>query len=99
TSFRLDSPAGPATVRLRLAGQFNVANALGALAAADALGIDLATSVAGLASLAGGPGRLAGGALGQPFPVLVDYAHTPDSLDNVLRAARAVSEKRVIVVF
>jgi UDP-N-acetylmuramoyl-L-alanyl-D-glutamate--2,6-diaminopimelate ligase len=99
TSFRLDSPAGPATVRLRLAGQFNVANALGALAAADALGIDLATSVAGLAGLAGVPGRFERVDLGQPFTVLVDYAHTPDSLDNVLRAARAVSEKRVIVVF
>jgi UDP-N-acetylmuramoyl-L-alanyl-D-glutamate--2,6-diaminopimelate ligase len=99
TSFRLDSPAGPAAVRLRLAGQFNVANALGALAAADALGIDLATAVAGLAELAGVPGRFERVDLGQPFTVLVDYAHTPDSLDNVLRAARAVSEKRVIVVF
>jgi len=99
TSFRLDSPAGAAAVRLRLAGQFNVANALGALAAADAIGIDLGTAVAGLETLAGVPGRFERIDLGQPFTVLVDYAHTPDSLDNVLRAARAVSEKRVIVVF
>src|SRR5215218_2188058 len=99
TSFRLRSPAGERPVRLRLAGQFNVANALGALAAADALGIDLDTAVAGLESLAGVPGRFERVDAGQPFTVLVDYAHTPDSLDNLLRAARAVTGGRVIVVF
>jgi UDP-N-acetylmuramoyl-L-alanyl-D-glutamate--2,6-diaminopimelate ligase len=99
TSFRLSSPAGSRLVRLRLAGQFNVANALGALAAADALGIDLATAVAGLEALAGVPGRFERVDAGQPFTVLVDYAHTPDSLDNLLRAARAVTGGRVIVVF
>jgi UDP-N-acetylmuramoyl-L-alanyl-D-glutamate--2,6-diaminopimelate ligase len=99
TSFRLRSPAGSRPVRLRLAGQFNVANALGALAAADALGIDLDTAVAGLESLAGVPGRFERVDAGQPFTVLVDYAHTPDSLDNLLRAARAVTAGRVLVVF
>ncbi|HEV2825754.1 MAG TPA: UDP-N-acetylmuramoyl-L-alanyl-D-glutamate--2,6-diaminopimelate ligase [Actinomycetota bacterium] len=99
TSFRLSSPAGSRLVRLRLAGQFNVANALGALAAADALGIDLDTAVAGLEALAGVPGRFERVDAGQPFTVLVDYAHTPDSLDNLLRAARAVTGGRVIVVF
>jgi UDP-N-acetylmuramoyl-L-alanyl-D-glutamate--2,6-diaminopimelate ligase len=86
-------------VRLRLAGHFNVANALGALAAADAVGIDLDAAVAGLEGLAGVPGRFERVDAGQPFTVLVDYAHTPDSLDNLLRAARAVTEGRVIVVF
>jgi len=99
TGFRLSSPAGTRPVRLRLAGQFNVANALGALAAADALGIDLDTAVAGLEALAGVPGRFERVDAGQPFTVLVDYAHTPDSLDNLLRAARAVTGGRVIVVF
>ncbi|HYN17095.1 MAG TPA: UDP-N-acetylmuramoyl-L-alanyl-D-glutamate--2,6-diaminopimelate ligase [Actinomycetes bacterium] len=99
TSFRLSSPAGSRLVRLRLAGQFNVANALGALAAADALGIDLDTAVAGLEALAGVPGRFERVDAGQPFTVLVDFAHTPDSLDNLLRAARAVTGGRVIVVF
>src|SRR5215217_4749841 len=89
TSFRLASPAGSRPVRLRLAGRFNVANALGALAAADALGIDLDTAVGGLEGLAGVPGRFEG----------VDAGHTPDSLDNVLQAARAVTAGRVIVVF
>ena len=64
-------------VRLRLAGQFNVANALGALAAADAVGVDLDTAVAGLEALAGVPGRFERVDAGQPFTVLVDYAHTP----------------------
>jgi UDP-N-acetylmuramoyl-L-alanyl-D-glutamate--2,6-diaminopimelate ligase len=99
TSFRLRSPAGSRTVRLRLAGRFNVANALGALAAADAVGIDLDTAVAGLEGLAGVPGRFERVDAGQPFTVLVDYAHTPDSLDNLLRSVRAVTAGRVIVVF
>jgi UDP-N-acetylmuramoyl-L-alanyl-D-glutamate--2,6-diaminopimelate ligase len=99
TSFRVASPAGSRPVRLRLAGQFNVANALGAMAAADALGIDLDTAVAGLEALAGVPGRFERVDAGQPFTVLVDYAHTPDSLDNLLRAARAVTGGRVLVVF
>ncbi len=99
STFRLDGPAGSRGVRLRLAGHFNVANALGALAAADALGIDLDAAVAGLAELPGVPGRFERVDAGQPFTVLVDYAHTPDSLENVLRAARAVTGKRLLVVF
>jgi UDP-N-acetylmuramoyl-L-alanyl-D-glutamate--2,6-diaminopimelate ligase len=98
-AFKLESPAGSRPVRLRLAGHFNVANALGALAAADAIGIDLDTAVAGLEGLAGVPGRFERVDAGQPFTVLVDYAHTPDSLENLLRAARAVTGGRVIVVF
>jgi UDP-N-acetylmuramoyl-L-alanyl-D-glutamate--2,6-diaminopimelate ligase len=99
TRFRVEGPAGSRELRLRLAGHFNVANALGALAAAAALGIDLDTSVAGLEGMAGVPGRFERVDEGQRFTVLVDYAHTPDSLENVLRAARAVTEGRVLVVF
>jgi UDP-N-acetylmuramoyl-L-alanyl-D-glutamate--2,6-diaminopimelate ligase len=99
TRFRVEGPAGSRELRLRLAGHFNVANALGALAAAAALGIDLDTSVVGLEGLAGVPGRFERVDEGQRFTVLVDYAHTPDSLENVLRAARAVTEGRVLVVF
>src|SRR4029453_11955597 len=91
TSFRLRSPAGTSPVRLRLAGQFNVGNPPAPLAAADALGIGLEAAVAGLEALAGVPGRFERVDAGQPFTVLVDYAHTPDSLDNLLRAARAVT--------
>jgi UDP-N-acetylmuramoyl-L-alanyl-D-glutamate--2,6-diaminopimelate ligase len=99
TTFRVEEPAGSRALRLRLAGHFNVANALGALAAAAALGIELDTAVAGLEALAGVPGRFERVDVGQPFTVLVDYSHTPDSLENALRAARAVTDGRVLVVF
>jgi UDP-N-acetylmuramoyl-L-alanyl-D-glutamate--2,6-diaminopimelate ligase len=94
-----DGASRSATVTLALAGQFNVVNALGAIAAAAHLGIDLDTAAAGLAALRGVPGRFERVDAGQPFTVLVDYSHTPDSLENALRAARAVTEGRVLVVF
>ncbi|HJP67172.1 MAG TPA: UDP-N-acetylmuramoyl-L-alanyl-D-glutamate--2,6-diaminopimelate ligase [Actinomycetota bacterium] len=86
-------------VRSRLRGEFNVSNALGAFAAARQVGIDSRDAARGIAALPGVPGRLEPVEGGQPFAVLVDYAHTPDSLDNVLRAARRLTERRVIVVF
>jgi len=91
--------AGGLRLRVGLPGRFNVLNALGAVAAARALGIaddDIAARLPG-ARLA--PGRFEPVDEGQPFGVLVDYAHTPDSLENVLRAARPLAEGRVIVVF
>ncbi|HZD73899.1 MAG TPA: UDP-N-acetylmuramoyl-L-alanyl-D-glutamate--2,6-diaminopimelate ligase [Actinomycetota bacterium] len=99
STFLLQGPAGSRRVRLRLGGHFNVANALGALAAASALDIELDTAIAGVESLAGVPGRFERVDAGQAFTVLVDYAHTPDSLENVLRAARAVTHGRVLAVF
>jgi UDP-N-acetylmuramoyl-L-alanyl-D-glutamate--2,6-diaminopimelate ligase len=82
-----------------LPGRFNVLNVLGAIAVARALGIDDAT-IALAVPLAGRvPGRFEPVDEGQPFAVLVDYAHTPDSLDNVLRAARQLARGRVICVF
>jgi UDP-N-acetylmuramoyl-L-alanyl-D-glutamate--2,6-diaminopimelate ligase len=86
-------------VRSRLQGTFNVYNCLGALAAARQLGVEDETIAAGIAALRGVPGRLEAVECGQPFPVLVDYAHTPDSLENVLRAARELGGGRLIVVF
>jgi UDP-N-acetylmuramoyl-L-alanyl-D-glutamate--2,6-diaminopimelate ligase len=86
-------------VRTRLPGDFNVANALGAFAAALALGVEPEGAVAGLAEAPAPPGRLEPVEEGQPFAVLVDYAHTPDSLENVLRAARRLTRGRVISVF
>jgi UDP-N-acetylmuramoyl-L-alanyl-D-glutamate--2,6-diaminopimelate ligase len=103
TSFTVAGPAGrgarSAPVTLALAGQFNAVNALGAIAAAAHLGIDLEVAAAGLAALPGVPGRFERVDAGQPFTVLVDYSHTPDSLENALRAARAVTGGRVLVVF
>ena len=73
-------------------GRFNVANALGALAAAHALGGELDVLVAALERGVRVPGRFEPVDEGQEFAVLVDYAHTPDSLENVLRAARELVE-------
>jgi UDP-N-acetylmuramoyl-L-alanyl-D-glutamate--2,6-diaminopimelate ligase len=80
-------------------GHFNVANALGAFAAATALGVDAETAAAGLAGAARVPGRFEPIDEGQGFAVLVDYAHTPDSMENVLRAARRLTPGRLISVF
>ncbi len=87
-SFQLHTPAGDREVALRLPGRFNVANALGALAAVHALGGELDALVATLERGVHVPGRFEPVDEGQDFAVLVDYAHTPDSLENVLRAAR-----------
>ncbi len=97
--FTLHTPEGQREVALPLPGRFNVANALGALAAVHSLGVDLDTLAAALGRGVLVPGRLEPVEEGQQFAVLVDYAHTPDSLENVLRAAREVAEGRVICVF
>jgi UDP-N-acetylmuramoyl-L-alanyl-D-glutamate--2,6-diaminopimelate ligase len=90
-----------AEMRLRtgLPGHFNVANALGAFAAAEVLGIGAEIAAAGLAKASRVPGRFEPIDEGQGFAVLVDYAHTPDSLENVLRAARRLTAGRLISVF
>jgi UDP-N-acetylmuramoyl-L-alanyl-D-glutamate--2,6-diaminopimelate ligase len=98
--FEVELPAGAALqVRTGLPGDFNVANALGAIAVAAEVGVDPAAAAAALAAAGRVPGRFEPVDEGQPFAVLVDYAHTPDSLDNVLRAARRITSGRVISVF
>jgi UDP-N-acetylmuramoyl-L-alanyl-D-glutamate--2,6-diaminopimelate ligase len=98
-TFTLDYPDGTIDLTTRLPGHFNVQNALAAVAAARALGIEMETIKAGLAEAGRVPGRFEPVDEGQPFAVLVDYAHTPDSLENVLRAARAITEDKLRVVF
>jgi UDP-N-acetylmuramoyl-L-alanyl-D-glutamate--2,6-diaminopimelate ligase len=90
---------GEMQLRTGLPGHFNVANALGAFAAAEAMGVGSEIAAAGLARAARVPGRFEPIVEGQRFAVLVDYAHTPDSLENVLRAARRLTEGRLISVF
>jgi UDP-N-acetylmuramoyl-L-alanyl-D-glutamate--2,6-diaminopimelate ligase len=92
--FRVDGL--PVTSSLR--GLFNVYNCLAAFAAARTVGIEDAAAVAGLAAVRGVPGRLEAVEEGQGFLVVVDYAHTPDSLENVLNAVRPLG-RRVIVAF
>ncbi|MGH9064740.1 MAG: UDP-N-acetylmuramoyl-L-alanyl-D-glutamate--2,6-diaminopimelate ligase, partial [Acidimicrobiales bacterium] len=88
-------------VDLHLGGTFNVANAVAAARVADCLGVPAATVAAGLSSLAGVPGRFEPVDRGQPFAVVVDYAHKPAALEEVLSAARQGARPggRVIVVF
>jgi len=90
---------GEVRVRTGLPGGFNVANALGAFAAAVEMGVSPEVAAEGLGRAERVPGRFEPVEEGQDFAVLVDYAHTPDSLDNVLRAARRLTEGRVIAVF
>jgi UDP-N-acetylmuramoyl-L-alanyl-D-glutamate--2,6-diaminopimelate ligase len=85
-------------VELPLLGWFNVENALGALAACVALGIDLRECVRRLATVPQVPGRLERIAT-EPCSVLRDYAHTPDALERVLRVLRPLTAGRLIVVF
>ncbi len=93
------SPAGKEeVVRTTLPGRFNVANALGAFVAARALGIGAREAAAVLAEVTPPPGRFEPVHAGQDFAVLVDYAHTPDSLENILQAARPLTSGRLIVV-
>ena len=91
--------AGGIELETRLRGRFNVENVLGAVAAARLLEIDDDAIAYGVRELRGVPGRFEAVDEGQPFAVLVDYAHTPDSLENVLRTARDLAQNRVICVF
>jgi len=99
SSFRLVGRYGEHVVRTALPGRFNVANALAAFAIAVELGCDPRVAVAALARAERVPGRVEPVEAGQDFAVLVDYAHTPDSLENVLRATREMTRGRVICVF
>ena len=97
--FDMRSPWGDATVRLQLPGRFNVANALAAITAACATGAALGQAVAGVESLDHVTGRMERVDLGQPFNVVVDYAHTAESLETVLRELREITAGRLWVVF
>jgi UDP-N-acetylmuramoyl-L-alanyl-D-glutamate--2,6-diaminopimelate ligase len=103
--FVLHTPAGELEVALGMPGRFNVANALGALAAVHALGGNIDALVGALERGVSVPGRMESVNEGQAFAVLVDYAHTPDSLENVLNAARELvrtgehGKGRVVCVF
>ncbi|MCL5676862.1 MAG: UDP-N-acetylmuramoyl-L-alanyl-D-glutamate--2,6-diaminopimelate ligase [Firmicutes bacterium] len=97
--YDLDSPRGQAHVSLAMSGRFNAYNSLAALGVGLAEGVPLEVGIRALEGVAGVPGRVEAITGGQPFSVLVDYAHTPDGLENVLRAAREMTRSRVLVVF
>jgi UDP-N-acetylmuramoyl-L-alanyl-D-glutamate--2,6-diaminopimelate ligase len=93
------TPRGPVEIETALRGRFNLANLLGVVAVGEILGLEHDAVARGLAAVSGVPGRFEAVDAGQPFPLIVDYAHTPDSLQNVLAAARdLVAGGRLIVV-
>ncbi len=97
TTARLDTPSGPATLRLSLVGRHNIENALVAVGMTALAGVPIPAALAALASLTRVPGRLQ--RVGTHPTVFVDYAHTPDGLDNVLRALRPLVRGKLICVF
>ena len=98
TDFRLITPAGHAEVSLQLPAIFNVMNALAAASAGLAAGLDVQTIARGLSAAPGVPGRMERIEAGQPFDVIVDYAHTGDAVRKVLEVLRDVTGGRLIIV-
>jgi UDP-N-acetylmuramoyl-L-alanyl-D-glutamate--2,6-diaminopimelate ligase len=93
------TPLGPLSMRLKLSGRWNAANALAAAAAGVAVGLTLDEIKQGLESYTGVSGRMERVDLGQPFSVIIDYAHTPQSLEKVLRELRPITRGKLIAVF
>ena len=99
STFELITPAGSASITTPLVGAFHVSNCLAAAAVALQAGAETSHVATGLASVEGVPGRFESVDQGQPFTVVVDYAHTPDSLENVLgEAGRLASGNRGRVI-
>jgi UDP-N-acetylmuramoyl-L-alanyl-D-glutamate--2,6-diaminopimelate ligase len=98
-TFTAVTPAGSFPVRTRLVGQYNVYNLLAAIGTALHLEIRSEHIQQGIASLPGVPGRFERLDSGQGFKVIVDYAHTEDALDRLLRAVAELTPVRVITVF
>ncbi len=99
TRFRAILPGAEINIETQLVGQFNVSNCLAAIATAYAVGVNPADIARGLAGVTGVTGRMEHIDVGQPFTVIVDYAHTPDSLEKVLRILRPLTAGKLLVVF
>ena len=98
--FILHTPDGRAEVNMQLIGRHNIENALAASAlVGEVFGLSVHQIAAGLRDAAGAPGRLQSVRQGQPFAVLVDYAHTDDALENVLTALRPLTRGKLRVLF
>ena len=99
TELTVDTPAGQIEVRTSLTGPFNCSNVVAAVACGIALELDTEAISAGIAAVEQVPGRFERIDEGQDFLVIVDYAHTPAGLENVLHAARTLAARRLICLF
>ncbi len=99
SSFNLRAPDGNYPVTVKAPGRFNIYNAAGAIAAAVQLGVPIAGAVQAVSSFPGVPGRMERVNCGQEFLVAVDYAHTPDALERVLKQGTLLAENKLIAVF
>ncbi len=99
TRFRVVLPDGEGKIETQLIGRFNISNCLAAITVAYSLGIDMADIERGLAGVMGVTGRMERINEGQPFAVIVDYAHTPDSLEKVIDTLRPLTPGKLIIVF
>ena len=99
TRFRAILPDAEIEIETRLVGRFNVSNCLAAIATACSLGVSPGEIAEGLAKVTGVSGRMETIREGQPFSVIVDYAHTPDSLEKVLAILRPLTAGKLMVVF
>ncbi|MBX5467647.1 MAG: UDP-N-acetylmuramoyl-L-alanyl-D-glutamate--2,6-diaminopimelate ligase [Firmicutes bacterium] len=98
--FRAEFPDGRTIgVRFPMTGRFNVLNALAALTVGFLWGVEAEVMAQALERFSGVPGRFERVDEGQPYAVIVDYAHTPDGIENVLKTAREFAKGRVIAVF
>lgn len=98
-NFTINGAFGSIALNLKITGIFNVYNVMGAIGAALAEKISPSLVQAALEKCGGVPGRFELVDEGQPFGVIVDYAHTPDGLENILKTARQIADKRLITVF
>ena len=99
TTFTAETPAGQFPVTMPLIGRHNIYNALAAIGAGLALRVPIAKIQAALRTMPSVPGRLERISAGQPFSVFVDYAHTDDALQHVLRTVREITPGRVLLAF
>ncbi|MEW9108796.1 MAG: UDP-N-acetylmuramoyl-L-alanyl-D-glutamate--2,6-diaminopimelate ligase [Cytobacillus gottheilii] len=98
TSFTLESPLGNYNVNMKLIGKFSVYNVLAAISTAVAAGIPIRSILASIEEVEGVSGRFEIVDAGQDFSVIVDYSHTPDSLENALQTIREFADKRIFTV-
>ncbi|WP_094547572.1 UDP-N-acetylmuramoyl-L-alanyl-D-glutamate--2,6-diaminopimelate ligase [Petroclostridium xylanilyticum] len=97
--FDVDTPYGSKFIELGIPGRFSVYNALGSIGACLALGISLEQIQQGLKQAKGVPGRAQIVETGKDFTVLIDYAHTPDGLENILNTVNGFAKGRVVTLF